>query len=139
MKRRRGRQAAIREIVREKPIRTQRELVEELSKRGYTCTQATVSRDIASMGLTKPEGVYVLAEDLLLQQTLSEYVTEVANTDQLVVLHCQTGWAANVASAIDQACLPFALGSIAGSDTVFVAMSSAEGASSLRQLIENLK
>ena len=65
MKRRNSRQDAIREIVRGKTIRTQRGLVDELQAMGYACTQATVSRDIADMGLRKlPEGVYVLAEDL---------------------------------------------------------------------------
>ena len=61
-KRRNGRQDAIREIVRGKNIRTQRMLVDELKECGFDCTQATVSRDIADMGLRKlPEGVYVLA------------------------------------------------------------------------------
>ena len=69
MKRRNSRQDAIREIVRGKTIRTQRGLVDELQAMGYACTQATVSRDIADMGLRKlPEGVYVLAEDLHLQR-----------------------------------------------------------------------
>ena len=53
MKRRNNRQYAIREIVRGKSIRTQRALVQELEDAGYTCTQATVSRDIADMGLRK--------------------------------------------------------------------------------------
>ena len=63
-KKRNGRQDAIREIVRNKNVRTQRMLVDELKTFGFDCTQATVSRDIADMGLRKlPEGVYVLAED----------------------------------------------------------------------------
>ena len=52
-KKRNGRQDAIREIVRSKDVRTQRMLVEELKAFGYDCTQATVSRDIADMGLRK--------------------------------------------------------------------------------------
>ena len=47
MKRRNNRQDAIREIVRGKSIRTQRALVQELEDAGYTCTQATVSRDLS--------------------------------------------------------------------------------------------
>ena len=75
MKRRNSRQDAIRDIVRGTSVRTQRALVEELQARGFSCTQATVSRDIADMGLRKlPEGIYVLAEDLHLQRMLSEFV-----------------------------------------------------------------
>ena len=50
---RNSRQDAIREIVRNKAIRTQRTLVDELLALGYNCTQATVSRDITDMGLRK--------------------------------------------------------------------------------------
>ena len=61
-KKRNGRQDAIRDIVRNKDVRTQRVLVDELRAMGFDCTQATVSRDIADMGLRKlPEGIYDLA------------------------------------------------------------------------------
>ena len=86
-KKRNGRQDAIRDIVRNKNIRTQRMLVDELKACGYDCTQATVSRDIADMGLRKlPEGVYVLAEDLHLQRMVSELVIEVLRTENLVLI-----------------------------------------------------
>lgn len=52
-KKRNGRQDAIRDIVRNKDVRTQRVLVDELRAMGFDCTQATVSRDIADMGLRK--------------------------------------------------------------------------------------
>ena len=77
-KKRNGRQDAIRDIVRNKDVRTQRVLVDELRAMGFDCTQATVSRDIADMGLRKlPEGIYVLAEDLHLQRMVSELVLTV--------------------------------------------------------------
>ena len=50
-KKRNGRQDAIRDIVHNKDVRTQRMLVDELKACGFDCTQATVSRDIADMGL----------------------------------------------------------------------------------------
>ena len=76
VKRRTNRQDAIRDIVRSKSIRTQRVLVDELQAIGFNCTQATISRDIADMGLRKlSEGFYVLAEDLHLQRMVSEFVT----------------------------------------------------------------
>ena len=67
------RQNAIRELVRSQSVRTQRELVSLLKKRGFVCTQATVSRDTAEMDLqTLPEGGYVLSEDVHLQRMLCD-------------------------------------------------------------------
>lgn len=139
MKRRNNRQEAIREVVREKSIRTQRGLVEELQKLGFACTQATVSRDIADMGLRKlPEGVYVLAEDLHLQRMLSEFVVSVLRAENLVVVKCQPGTASGVAAAVDDADLTHALGSVAGNDTVLVVGDNAENAKILQGLIQKL-
>lgn len=139
MKRRNKRQDAIRRIVREKSIRTQRGLVEELQELGFACTQATVSRDIADMGLRKlPEGVYVLAEDLHLQRMLSEFVVSVLRAENLVVVKCQPGTASGVAAAVDDADLAHALGSVAGNDTVLVVGDGTENARVLQDLIQKL-
>ena len=101
-KKRNGRQDAIRDIVRNKDVRTQRVLVDELRAMGFDCTQATVSRDIADMGLRKlPEGIYVLAEDLHLQRMVSELVTGVLRTDNLVMIKAQPGTASGIAAAVD--------------------------------------
>lgn len=114
-KKRNGRQDAIRDIVRNKDVRTQRVLVDELRAMGFDCTQATVSRDIADMGLRKlPEGIYVLAEDLHLQRMVSELVTGVLRTDNLVMIKAQPGTASGIAAAVDAAELPDVLGSLAG-------------------------
>lgn len=128
-KKRSGRQDAIREIVRNIDVRTQRVLVDELCALGFECTQATVSRDIADMGLRKlPEGIYVLAEDLHLQRMVSELVCGVSRTDNLVLIKAQSGTASGIAAAIDAAELPDMLGSLAGNDTVLVvAQTSAAG------------
>jgi transcriptional regulator of arginine metabolism len=112
-KKRNGRQDAIRDIVRNKDVRTQRVLVDELRAMGFDCTQATVSRDIADMGLRKlPEGIYVLAEDLHLQRMVSELVTGVLRTDNLVMIKAQPGTASGIAAAVDAAELPDVLGSL---------------------------
>lgn len=118
---RNGRQDTIREIVRTEDVRTQRVLVDELKARGFDCTQATVSRDIADMGLRKlPEGMYVLAEDLHLQRMVSELVVGVQRTENLVIIKAQPGTALGIAAAIDAAELPDVLGSLAGNDTILV-------------------
>lgn len=139
-KRRNSRQDAIREIVRGKSIHTQRTLVEELQSIGYNCTQATVSRDIADMGLRKlPEGIYVLSEDLHLQRMISEFVTSVDRANNLVVIKSQPGTAPGVAAAVDAAILPEVKGSVAGNDTVLVVSSDDESAGELIDLIEKLR
>lgn len=138
-KKRNGRQDAIRDIVRNKDVRTQRVLVDELRAMGFDCTQATVSRDIADMGLRKlPEGIYVLAEDLHLQRMVSELVTGVLRTDNLVMIKAQPGTASGIAAAVDAAELPDVLGSLAGNDTILVIAQSAEDGERLEALINKL-
>ncbi|MDB1856485.1 arginine repressor [Collinsella aerofaciens] len=138
-KKRNGRQDAIRDIVRNKDVRTQRVLVDELRAMGFDCTQATVSRDIADMGLRKlPEGIYVLAEDLHLQRMVSELVTGVLRTDNLVMIKAQPGTASGIAAAVDAAELPDVLGSLAGNDTILVIAQTAEDGERLEALITKL-
>lgn len=138
-KKRNGRQDAIRDIVRNKDVRTQRVLVDELRAMGFDCTQATVSRDIADMGLRKlPEGIYVLAEDLHLQRMVSELVTGVLRTDNLVMVKAQPGTASGIAAAVDAAQLPDVLGSLAGNDTILVIAQTAEDGERLEALINKL-
>lgn len=138
-KKRNGRQDAIRDIVRNKDVRTQRVLVDELRAMGFDCTQATVSRDIADMGLRKlPEGIYVLAEDLHLQRMVSELVTGVLRIDNLVMIKAQPGTASGIAAAVDAAELPDVLGSLAGNDTILVIAQTAEDGERLEALINKL-
>ena len=138
-KKRNGRQDAIRDIVRNKDVRTQRVLVDELRAMGFDCTQATVSRDIADMGLRKlPEGIYVLAEDLHLQRMVSELVTGVLRTDNLVMIKAQPGTASGIAAAVDAAELPDVLGSLAGNETILVIAQTAEDGERLEALINKL-
>lgn len=138
-KKRNGRQDAIRDIVRNKDVRTQRVLVDELRAMGFDCTQATVSRDIADMGLRKlPECIYVLAEDLHLQRMVSELVTGVLRTDNLVMIKAQPGTASGIAAAVDAAELPDVLGSLAGNDTILVIAQTAEDGERLEALINKL-
>lgn len=140
VKGRNNRQDAIREIVRGKSIRTQRVLVQELEDAGYACAQATVSRDIADMGLRKlPEGVYVLAEDLHLQRMVSELVTDVNHFGNLVLVKAQPGTASGIAAAIDAADLPEAVGTLAGNDTILVVATSPESAEAFEGHINKLR
>ncbi|MCH3968096.1 MAG: ArgR family transcriptional regulator [Atopobiaceae bacterium] len=140
VKRRNSRQEAIRRIVRDKSIRTQRALVVELEDAGFSCTQATVSRDISDMGLRKlPEGVYVLAEDLHLQRMISDLVCDVNRADNLILVKAQPGTAPGIAAAIDAADLPQVVGSIAGNDTIMVVAADGQGGTAIEALINKLR
>ncbi|MDJ1121977.1 ArgR family transcriptional regulator [Olsenella sp. YH-ols2217] len=140
VKGRNDRQDAIREIVRGRSIRTQRALVQELEAAGFACTQATVSRDIADMGLRKlPEGVYVLAEDLHLQRMVSELVVDVKRSGNLVIIKAQPGTASGIAAAIDAAELPEAIGSLAGNDTILVVAASPEAGEAFEGHLNKLR
>lgn len=140
MKKRIERHDAIREIVRGDNIRTQRDLVENLKRHGYICTQATVSRDITDMGLRKlPEGVYVLAEDLHLQRMVADLVFDVGRTGNLVMIKASTGTAPGVAAALDAADLPGVLGSIAGDDTILVVAQTESQAQLFEAAINKLR
>ena len=139
-KKRNGPQDAIREIVRTADVRTQRMLVDELKACGFDCTQATVSRDIADMGLHKlPEGMYVLAEDLHLQRMVSELVIGVQRTENLVIIKAQPGTALGIAAAIDAAELPDVLGSLAGNDTILVITRTASDGEQFELMIGKLR
>lgn len=139
VKKRSDRQIAIREIIREGGVRTQKALAERLRQSGFECTQATISRDIGEMGLLKtPEGLYVLPEDLRMQRMVHEMVTDVVHADNLVVVHATNGTAQGVAAALDAADLPDILGSVAGDDTILVIAASPEVAVSFEQTIKSL-
>ena len=138
-RKRNGRQEAIRGIVRAGGVRTQRTLVEELRGRGFDCTQATVSRDIADMGLKKvPEGIYALPEDLYLKRMVTDMVIEIVRTEKLVLIKAQPGMASGIAAAVDGADLPDVLGSIAGDDTILVIAASDEGGARLEALLKRI-
>lgn len=137
--RRSNRQDAIRWIVRNRSIRTQKSLVEELRKEGFSCTQATASRDIADMGMHKlSDGIYVLGEDLHLQRLIAEFVTGVESVNNLTVIKARPGTGPGIATALESADLPGVVGSVAGNDSVLVITRTKEGAGVVRQLISKL-
>lgn len=128
------RQRAIRDLVDQRPIRTQQELAAALRERGFRTTQATISRDVAELGLVKAtrEGVQVYAlsprlveaevsgEDRL-RRLLPDLPAEIREAGLLLVIKSLPGSAHPIAAALDRARWPEVVGSIAGDDTVFVA------------------
>jgi len=129
-----ARQRAIRDLVDQRPIRTQQELAAALRERGFRTTQATISRDVAELGLVKAgrEGIHAYAlpprlveaetsgEDRL-RKLLADLPVELREAGLLVVVKTLPGSAHAIAAALDRARWPEVAGSIAGDDTVFVA------------------
>jgi len=130
-----ARQRAIRDLVGERPIRTQQELAAVLRERGFRTTQATISRDVAELGLIKAvrDGMmaYALPPRLMeaetsgedrLRKLLMDLPLEIHDAGVLLVLRTLPGSAHAIAAALDRARWPEVAGSIAGDDTVFVAI-----------------
>jgi transcriptional regulator of arginine metabolism len=128
-----GRLRAIRELVAERAIGSQRELADALRDRGMPVTQATVSRDIAELGLVKVPSdggpAYVAAEDLatarpttdrFLGRLLADIPVRVGRSGLILVLTGSPGTASSIAQAIDQSSLTEQEGTLAGDNTVLV-------------------
>jgi len=140
MKKRLVRQDAIRQLIRQKTIRTQRDLVEGLEEMGFACTQATVSRDINEMNLRKlSEGVYILPEDLLLQRLVTDLVNEVTVAQNLVVVKTAPGSAQGVAAAMEAAGEPKVVGLVAGDDTILVVAADQKQAEEFEAAVNKLR
>ena len=129
------RQRAIRDLVEARPIRTQQELAAALRERGFRTTQATISRDVAELGLVKVnrEGTnaYALPQRLRdaetsgeerLRALLHDLPVELRESGLLLIIRTLPGSAHPIAAALDRARWPEVVGSIAGDDTVFVAV-----------------
>jgi len=139
MTRRSSRTDLIREFVRSRRIKTQGELVDMLAERGFEVTQATVSRDIAELGLQKKQGggYYVLPEDAFVRRMVKELVSEVVPAQNLVVVKSSIGAAQGVAAALDGAELEGIIGSIAGDDTIMLIAADNDDAQRLAKIIKS--
>lgn len=112
-------------------LRTQEEVAAALEAAGWPSTQSSVSRDIAALHLTKIDGVYRRPERHRTalrghEQAVAESVLSYAPAgDALVVLHTPPGEANRVGLALDRLAWPEVVGTIAGDDTLFVAVRDA--------------
>ena len=115
------RQQRILSLIRAKRIGTQEELTAHLERVGVAATQSSVSRDLVELGIVKHHGHYTLpgsangraARGLLSLDTAGEV---------LVVARCDSGMASAVAVEIDRVKIPEIVGTLAGEDTVFIAV-----------------
>jgi transcriptional regulator of arginine metabolism len=122
--RKRARQQFIRQLITHEPVRGQLELVDILRKAGFPVTQASVSRDLDELNIIKAEGHYVLPMRRSLSDPLSS-VQLIPSGDNLIVAKCRSGLASAVAVTIDEAGIEDIAGTLAGDDTIFIAVGDA--------------
>ncbi|MBL9118285.1 MAG: hypothetical protein JNL80_00030 [Phycisphaerae bacterium] len=122
------RQQLIRRLVSSRPLHSQHELQDLLRAEGFEATQATLSRDLAELGVLKgPEGYRLPGGDVVptstsrLEQTLRRELLSVVSGGTTVVLKTPIGHGSVLAVELDGARIPGLLGTIAGDDTIFLA------------------
>ena len=146
------RQTKMLELIKKHDIETQEELSDYLQKEGYQVTQATVSRDIRELKLTKvamSNGRQKYAAQTEANEDLSEKETRVFRdafvsmdmAQNILVIKTVSGMAMAVAAAIDAMHLHEIVGCIAGDDTIMCAVRSVDDTiavmSRLRKLVED--
>ena len=146
------RQTKMLELIKKHDIETQEELSDYLQKEGYQVTQATVSRDIRELKLTKvamSNGRQKYAALTEANEDLSEKYTRVFRdafvsmdmAQNILVIKTVSGMAMAVAAAIDAMHLHEIVGCIAGDDTIMCAVRSVDDSiavmSRLRKLVED--
>ena len=128
-----SRRDAIREILSGRPVANQGELLRRLGARGIRASQATLSRDMAILGVRRavgPDGPRYLVDGnggALPLEPVRRLVAGIESNGALVIVRTKSSAAATVARALDEAGLTEVMGTLAGDDTVFVAPRRAGG------------
>ena len=144
-----NRHAKIVELIENYDVETQEELAEKLRQEGYDVTQATVSRDIRELKLSKvPTGgggqkyVSLQQDDSHMGdkyvRVLKDGFVSADAAQNILVIKTVSGMAMAVAAALDALRFAEVVGCIAGDDTIFVAVHTAEEARALKDKIHRL-
>jgi transcriptional regulator of arginine metabolism len=140
------RRTQILDVLRTEKVVTQEDLRRKLTRRGIHVTQATLSRDIEELGLVKTRAGYRQPEpaepmappEPTLPVVLKEFLTDVRQAANLVVVLTRPGNAHSVAVALDAESWEEVVGTVAGDDTIFVATSDSRQAAEVRKRIRAL-
>lgn len=130
----RDRLRLVRELVTTESVTSQHELVDLLAERGYEVTQATISRDIAALGLVKVshggQHVYAAPSDLTaaggppndarLRRVLADYPVTIGRSGLTLLVISEAGTAGAIGQAIDESTLDEQEGTLAGDNTILV-------------------
>lgn len=135
--------AAIRRLVRDQEITGHRELLAELKNLGYLVTQATISRDLAELGLVKvrkgKEKVYSLPEVDEVRRLFKMLVIKIDVASNLGVVKTTAGAAQGIAAGLDRLGWSDLLGTVAGDDTVLLVLRDDESAQRIGRRLRKLK
>ena len=145
------RQRAIRDLVEQRPIRTQQELAAALRERGFRTTQATISRDVAELGLVKAgrggTQAYAIPPRLREAETsgedrirtlLRDMPVEIREAGTMLILRTLPGPRTRSPRRWTGARWPEVVGSIAGDDTVFVAFADRRSLARVRARLDQM-
>lgn len=121
---------AIRAILGSRNMGSQAELCKSLRAKGFKVTQSSVSRDLAELHAAKVDGRYVLPESLAaqepagpqLERSASDILSVQPAGPHLLVVRTPPGRASALGLALDTAGWPELVGTVAGDDTVFLAV-----------------
>ena len=139
------RQNIILQIISEQEIETQNQLMDVLAQHGVSSTQATLSRDIKELHLTKtlsPSGKYRYSApaadefpgyDERLKKIFRECVTSYAEAQNIIVIKTLPGLASAACAALDSMHIETLVGTLAGDDTAFLLMKDNTSADELFQ------
>ena len=141
------RQRKIIELITERNVETQNELAALLEKEGFTVTQATISRDIRELNLTKsvsPDGgqKYSIAVSALggiygkYLRVLSDGILKMEIAENILVIKTVSGMAMAVGAAVDAMSIENVVGCIAGDDTIMCIIKTKEDAPVVKARIE---
>lgn len=121
----RKRQEILLDLVRSERIGNQAVLAERLDKAGFSVTQASVSRDLVELGIAKHNGVYVIEKQ---PQATPEFGSVRFDTagECMIVGRCASGLASAITVQIDAQGISEIVGTVAGDDTIFIAIKGRE-------------
>jgi len=140
------RHKAILDVIRSAEISSQEELMLGLKERHIDVSQSTLSRDIQELRLAKTGGVYTVVEaepvskpsDESFRRIIREFLVDIAVAKNIVVVKTGPGHASTVSQALDEAGWPESIGTIAGENTVFIAVRSERDGKKLERRIREL-
>jgi len=127
------RRALVRDLLEEQPVSSQAELLELLEARGLPTTQPALSRDLRALGAAKVDGSYRIPERVTPLDKLASLLRDALPAGpHLLVLRCEPGAASAVARALEAEEPEGVIGTVAGDDTVLVALETEAAGSGIR-------
>ena len=148
MSRKSDRQDAILQLITAHAIASQEDLKRLMTERGWTVTQATLSRDLRDLGVVRVPGDdgarYLLPEmvgddaKLSLDSLLPQWFSKIDGVGELIVLHTLPSGAQPIAEALDSQGWPEVMGTLAGENTVLIVCRSAEARAALTKRISQI-